>query len=166
MDKILKTDLDCDWADEKEIDYGAKIHFSDGDESTDDDDDQENNNKQLDEEDSQSKSVESSTKSLSLSSVRDSSHQLQDDNVRQPAYYSSTRESSNSIPMYPPPSNRGQMDGRAIPPPNMPLHEANRYYGRKSDPLYETINRKDNLNEVFIDYFRIFLITLIFDLAL
>ncbi|XP_075590766.1 uncharacterized protein LOC124500390 isoform X5 [Dermatophagoides farinae] len=141
LDKILKTDLDCDWADEKEIDYGAKIHFSDGDDSTDDDDDRESN-KTMEREDSQPKSVESSTKSIPSSLMRD--------NVRQSAYHPSSREASasNSMSMYPPPSNRGQMDPRtAVPPPNIPPHEANRYYGRKSDPLYETINRKDNLNE-------------------
>lgn len=146
MDKILKTDLDCDWADEKEIDYGAKIHFSDGDDSTDDDDDRESN-KTMEREDSQPKSVESSTKSIPSSLMRD--------NVRQSAYHPSSREASasNSMSMYPPPSNRGQMDPRtAVPPPNIPPHEANRYYGRKSDPLYETINRKDNLNEVCIYY--------------
>lgn len=152
LDKILKTDLDCDWADEKEIDYGAKIHFSDGDESTDDDDNEESNNKQLEREDSHQKSMESSTKSISSSSsIRD--HQSQNDNNRQPpAYYpSQQRESSTSNPMYPAPS-RGQIDPRSMPPPpsNMPSQEANRYYGRKSDPLYETINRKDNLNEVFL----------------
>lgn len=154
MDKILKTDLDCDWADEKEIDYGAKIHFSDGDDSTDDDDDRESN-KTMEREDSQPKSVESSTKSIPSSLMRDHPRQLQDDNVRQSAYHPSSREASasNSMSMYPPPSNRGQMDPRtAVPPPNIPPHEANRYYGRKSDPLYETINRKDNLNEVCIYY--------------
>lgn len=140
----MKTDLECDWALEQEIDYTAKLEFSDNDSD-------EEEMKQFIKDQQTLSSHHTSKQSLKESSLAKDT--LNDDSQR------SNEDNNNkyNLSMREPPPNRS-MDSyhnrhmdlhgsnyRVPPPPNTNMDPHNRYYGRKSDPLYEPTNRnKDN----------------------
>lgn len=143
LDQILKTDLECDWALEQEIDYTAKLEFSDNDT------DEEEMEQFIKDQQALSSHHTSKQSSKESSLTKDTS--LNDDSQR------SNEDNKYNAPLREPPPNRSvdnyhnrhHMDlhgsNYRVPPPNTNMDPHNRYYGRKSDPLYEPTNRnKDN----------------------
>lgn len=144
LDQILKTDLECDWALEQEIDYSAKIEFTD-----DSDTDDEQNEKQ----DKQKRQTTNSIykESQNLIQNKDKMNKMDDlDDHRKSSTNNRTEQQQHHHHHHQPvyaSSSRGVGPPLPPPPPPPPINsqmEHNRYYGRKSDPLYEPIVRKDN----------------------
>ncbi|KPM11304.1 hypothetical protein QR98_0098740 [Sarcoptes scabiei] len=121
LDQILKTDVECDWAKDQEIDYSVKLDFGDND--------SDDESSKVKKEESSHRNIESHEENINSSSSRDSSLS----NIHQSSVPSSS--SNRSVNFDDGSGYRGQNYK-----PDDPTDRHNRYHGRKSDPLYEPLS--------------------------